>query len=282
MAQPTPQDEAEAFLIDFFGVSGNDIEVASRQYKRKADGSGRLMRFLWIVQHYKRLCSTELTKNATSLPIVTSIFTISALTKGMYKKPKKKNKKKTKTESKSRAIEKILVSLYFSKFYNRSQKVTLLSSFVFSRSAIILPANGGVRRHLMYRGMLAKCKSDEYEIFESAHCSSLESLNNSYCYCVGWLNTQSDKIIDYYFKKLANHFYQMRCATVHDGVAPLISHVEEKPKEATSWNMTLSDIYLNFKRSKHYFYESSLSRLTYEQYFRESLWKAFQAGLPLK
>ena len=46
--------------------------------------------------------------------------------------------------------------------------------------------------------------------------------------------------------------------------------------------MTVSDVYFNNKYSKHYHYNSALSRNKLEEIFISSLWIAYKHGYPKK
>jgi len=143
-----------------------------------------------------------------------------------------------------------------------------------------VPMHIGKDRHIMYRGMLNKSKDYELEYNKRDWCTAEESTDNIHCPCIKWLASEDDNKLNYYLGHLANHLYKMRCSIVHEGMAPLISHTEEKPPNFTIWGMTVSDVYFDSKYSRHYHYSSALSRKTLERIFITSLWTAFENGYP--
>lgn len=264
--------EDSQFLQKFFNKSQQDILSASNSYSNNPDG---LRNFLFITRTYERLRKIELSPRATSLAVAIIIFTIEGIMGLHNEKKKKKPKNIDKPE--------LRLQRYLIKFISRTDKLILLNSFAFSsRVNKRIPIKKSTDRHVMYRGMLKECIDDEFESFHTDWCSVEESTESTHCNCSRWLSKKDDKVINRYIKRLSSHLYKMRCSIVHDGIAPLISHVEEKPPNVTVWGMTLSDVYFDNKKLRYYRYNSALSRDKFEKIFISSLWKAFQAGYPRK
>ena len=261
--------EDSEFLQNLFNKSKIEIFEASNAYNNNSDG---LRSFIFITRSYEHIRTIELSDQATSLAVAIIIFAIEGI---MNHIPKPKHNKPT--------VNELRFIKYLNRCLTRTDKLQLLNSLVFSaKSKKSIPMTRGTSRHVMYKGMIRKCKSDRYEVFTNEWCTASEETSNIHCNCINWLSGESDLVINYYLRKIARHLYKMRCSIVHDGIAPIITYTDEKPKSVAFWGMTVSDVYFDNKYSKHYKYESSLSRQRLETIFVNSLWLAFQKGYPRK
>lgn len=273
--------EDSIFLQKLFNKTEIEVKQASIAYKNNSDG---LRNFIFITRSYEHLRQIELSDKATSLAVSIMIFAIEAIMMHIKNIPlPRKRVQGIKKPRNHMSIKEYRLIQYLRHCLTKDEKLLLLNSLVFSATASKnIPMHMGTVRHVMYRGMVKECVSDEFECFKKEWCSVQESTDNIYCNCIRWLSGKSDQTINYYLRHLSKHLYKMRCSIVHDAIAPLISHTEEKPANVAMWGMTVSDVYFDNKQSKHYKYNSAISRKKFEEIFLSSLWRAFEKGYPAK
>lgn len=272
--------EDSIFLQKLFGKTENEVKDASASYIGNSDG---LRNFIFTTRNYEHLRRVELSDNATSLAVAIIIFAIEAIMTHVTKVPLPKRFKGRKKPKPKMSVKEYRLIQYLRLCLTREEKLLLLNSLVFSAIASkTVPMRSGTVRHVMYRGMLKEWVSDKFEHFETDWCSAQESIENIHCYCIRWLTGKDEKKVNYYIRQLSGHLYRMRCSIVHEGIAPIISHTEEKPPNVDVWGMTVSDVYFDNKRYKHFQYNSALSRKRLEEIFTTSLWSAFEKGYPRK
>lgn len=272
--------EDSFFLQKVFRITEEEINQTSIAYKNNSNG---LRNFIFITRSYEHLRQVELSDRATSLAVAIIIFAIEAIMMHITKTPRPRKSKRSKKSKNYMSVKEYRLIQYLRQCLTREEKLLLLNSLVFSAVASkTVPMRMGTVRHVMYRGMLKECVSDEFEHFREEWCSAQESSENIHCNCIRWLAGKNEKVLNYYLRQLSGHLYRMRCSIVHEGIAPIISHTEEKPANVAMWGMTVSDVYFDSMRSKHYHYNSAISRKKLEEIFTTSLWRAFEKGYPKK
>lgn len=269
--------EDSKLLQEILNKSQDEIYEASKAYCKNGNG---LRNFIFIARSYENLRRGELSHTATSLAVAIILFAIDALMTHISKVPRPKNYLRKGNRLRNITPSEYKLAEFLRKCLSKEDKLLLLDSFVFSaRASKQIPMGKHTLRHLMYRSMLKKSKTP-YFSFKKNWCTAQESIENTHCNCIGWLASQNICTVNHFLRALAVHLYKMRCSIVHDGTAPLIAHTEKKPEDVAVWGMSVFDVYFDNKHSRHFYYESGLSRMTLERVFKSALWVAFQKGFP--